>query len=134
MELKEYISRMRELSEANRILLEEEKKLSSPIISDLSQVERVLGYCREAYGDKPRKNVSRPFLFVMLFFFSPKTLSGGKMVSGLRDKLAECLDTTASNISHYTANLMFYYVMYKDFANEVNNLFTYVYARLKENQ
>lgn len=134
MELKEYIRRIRELSEAKKVLSEEERVLSSPMISDLSQVSRVVGYCREAYGDKPLKVVSRPFLFVVLFIFSPKTLSGGKMVSGLRDKLAECLNTTASNISHYSANLMFYYQMYKDFANEVNNLFSYVYSKLKENQ
>lgn len=137
MELSEYISRIREISRLKKMLDLEESILSSPTIEDVGKIDEVFGYCREGYMElhpgsgMERRTISRQFLFIILYFFSPKALSGGKMRVGIRDNLARLLETTAENVSHYSSDLMFLYETYEDFSSDVNELFSYVVKRLK---
>lgn len=137
MELKEMISRLCSIKDERKKLEQEEDMLSTPIIQDISRVGEVYGYCLEAHRvlfpglphNKPF--IRRRFLFVILFLFSPKTLAGGKMGHGLRASISKVMKVTPSNISHYHSNILFFYNLYSDFRDDVNNLFALVYEKLK---
>lgn len=131
---------MKRLKDAKKEILEEEMRLSEPQIDDLERVYEVFNLCVEAYMEAypDTKNLKREgykqILFVLLFIFSPKTLSGSKMREGLRDKLSTNLKISPQSISHSIANLMFFYTVYKDFRYDVNYIFTYVFEKLREKQ
>lgn len=138
MELKDMIKRLCEIRKELVLLEREAEALSSPIISDLNQVEEIYGYCVEAHGilfpnvplDKPVAR--RRVLFVVLFLFSPKTLAGTKMSRGLRAEVSKIMGVEPSNVSHYHSNLLFFYNVYEDFRSEVNKLSAIVYNKLKQ--
>nr|DAI53189.1 MAG TPA: hypothetical protein [Caudoviricetes sp.] len=138
MELKEYITRIKSLNETKQSVAEEERLLSSPIVTDLSMVETVFQYCLDAYFELHPNNKlrhsSRRVLFVMMFIFSPKTLAGAKIAVGVRDKLAALYHAQPQNISYYVRNLMFFYNVYMDFQSDVDYIFAEVYKKLREYQ
>lgn len=137
MELRDMITKLCSIKEEKRRLESEERRLSTPIIQDVKRVGAVYKYCVEAHKelfpdlscDKPF--VRRRFLFVILFLFSPKTLAGGKMGHGLRAEIAKVMGIESSNISHYHSNILFFYNVYSDFRDDVNNLFRVVFEKLK---
>ena len=137
MELKDMIKRLCDIRQELVLLEREAEALSSPIISDLEQVETVYGYCVEAHGqlfpnvplDKPVSR--RRILFVILFLFSPKTLAGTKMSRGLRAEISKIMGVESSNVSHYHSTILFFYNVYEDFRGDVNRLFAIVYDKLK---
>lgn len=138
MELKDMITRLGQIKEERKRLEQEEKLYSTPFIADTERVKAVYDYCAEAYVQlAPQSQLDTPFvrrriLFVILFLFSPKTLAGGKMTHGLRAKIAAAMNMEPSNVSHYHTNILFYYKVYKDFRDDVNNIFKDVYEKLKK--
>ena len=131
---------MKRLKDKKKEILDEELRLSEPQIDDLGRVNDVFFLCVDAYQSihPDSRNIKREaykqILFVILFLFSPKTLSGSKMREGLRDKLSENMNMSPQSISHSISNLMFFYTVYKDFRYDVNYIFTYVFEKLREKQ
>lgn len=129
--------RLRSIKDERTKLDDEEKMLSNPALSDYDDIPKIFDYCHEAYEQlHPRTRVRaseirRKYLFVILFLYSPKTLAGGKMSSGLRTKIAEALGVEPTNISHYHSDIWFYYTVYSDFREDVNQLFSIVFENLK---
>lgn len=141
MELHEVVSRLKEIKEERLRLNDEEQTLSSPAITDPDRIPEVLEYCKESYRElhpnsKVRvSEVRRMYIFILLFLFSPKTLAGGKMSNGLRTRIAGAMGIESSNVSHYHADVWFYYTVYSDFRDDVNGMFALVFDKLKkENQ
>ena len=140
MDLQELVSRLRRIKEEKDRLNTEELVLSSPSITDLGKVGDIFELCKEAVKESdPRSNPlsaanRRKSLFVILYLFSPKTLAGGKMSLGLRNEVARVMNISPSNVSHCYKNAWFFYEVYKDFREEVNDLFARVFEKLKKNQ
>lgn len=113
----------------NRIL-EKEKELTKPMLTDLDRIEQLYEWFKEIVSNRNNmgwvENVSqrKKFLFIILFLYSPSTLAGDKMRSGLRNKLAEVLGVNAKSvISDNRNNLIFSYQLYKYFRQDVDWIF-----------
>lgn len=134
------IDRLVEIQGEREALHREERSLSSPSMMDYDDVGRVYRFCCQAYGElHPDRHGSgselrRQAIFVILFLYSPRTLAGGRMNSGLRRRIAEVMGLEPSNVSHYHADVWFYYSVYADFREDIDNLFARVFALLREDQ
>ena len=74
-----------------------------------------------------------PFLFIILFLYSPSVLAGGKMPDGLRDALCRTLGmNTASTISKNCADVVFLYQNYADMRRDVDGIYENIMQRIRE--
>ena len=118
--LKDIMKRVKWVKDTKNVLFKEELRLSVPLLHDLSLVGNIYDLFISYHKGKTFRNVRKQFIFVVLYFFSPSALGGMKMRRGLRDKIADVLQCTASNVSHDYGNVGFFYTRYKNFRNEVN--------------
>lgn len=118
--LKDIMERAKWVKDTKIILYKEEMKLSVSLLNDLSLVGNIYDLFVSYHQDKNFRHIRKQFIFIVLYFFSPSALGGMKMRRGLRDKIADVLQCTASNVSHDYGNVGFFYVKYKNFRNEVN--------------
>lgn len=138
MKLQQVITRLSEIKEHRAVLDMEEKSLSTPSVTNTDLLPTILEYCREAFTElHPQGGVRsseerRVYIFILLFLYSPRTLSGGKMSKGLRVKIASALGVESSNLSHYHADIWFRYQIYDDFRNDVNKVFEKVFEKLRK--
>lgn len=73
----------------------------------------------------------RQFVFIILYLFAPKVLAGGKMPTGLRDRICDVLGLNArSALSNQVKDLMFFYQEYKDFRDGVNEAYAHIEEKL----
>lgn len=105
-------------------------ELSKPILTDLSLLPVIynlyLGlFEKRGITDKATKPYHRrKFLLVILYLYSPRTLAGGKMIGGLRDKLAELFGLSGkSTVSDNIPDLVFHYENYRDFRKDVDMIY-----------
>lgn len=114
-----------------RIRMREQKRrmevLAQPPVADMSRLHdvydvylRVLdrrnkgGYRHDIYERKK-------FLMAALYLFSPASLAGGKMLVGLRSRLAEILGVrNHATISENASGVMVLYHGYRDFRRDVD--------------
>lgn len=129
--LRNIMERVRWIRETKAILSKEELVLSEPMITDLSMVGNIYDLFKNFHLGKRSQMVRKQFIFVVLFLFSPSALGGSKMRRGLREKIAEVLNCTCSNISHDYKNVSFYYVTYKNFRKDVNDVISEIVEKIK---
>lgn len=139
MEIRDYIARIREIGERREELIAEERTLSKPELTDLSRLGEVCGYCREACaelhaGKMRRGDIRRQVTFVAVYLYSPASLSGKKMIRGLRNLLAAEFGVSPECISYYVRDIMFLYDHYPVFRGNIDGIFAKVMRRLKENK
>lgn len=120
--LKTIMERIKWIRETKAILSKEEIALSIPIMQDLSLVGNIYDRFMSYYVGRKSIMVQKQFIFVILYLYSPSALGGSKMRRGLREKIARVLGCTCSNVSHDYKNISFYYVTYKSFRNDVNEV------------
>lgn len=120
--LKTIMERIKWIRETKAILSKEEIALSVPIMQDLSLVGNIYDRFMSYYVGRKSIMVQKQFIFVILYLYSPSALGGSKMRRGLREKIARVLGCTCSNVSHDYKNISFYYVTYKSFRNDVNEV------------
>lgn len=118
--LKKIMERIKWIRETKAILSKEELSLSVPQMEDLSMVGNVYDNFMSFHENRKSKMVHKQFIFVILYLYSPSALGGAKMRRGLREKIADVLGCTRSNVSHDYKNVSFYYVTYRTFRNDVN--------------
>ena len=118
--LKKFMERIKWIRETKAILSKEEISLSVPLMQDLSQVGNIFDKFMSYHTGRNSIMVRKQFIFVILYLYSPSALGDYKMRRGLREKIAEVLDCTCSNVSHDYKNIGFYYVQYQSFRNDVN--------------
>ncbi|RHT78644.1 hypothetical protein DW736_18185, partial [Coprobacillus sp. AM28-15LB] len=74
----------------------------------------------------------KKFIFIILYLFSPSSLAGGKMASGLRPEIAKVLGVQSEcTISDNCADVVFLYQNYGDFSGDIEYLYTEIVNRLK---
>ena len=88
------IAEIKSIREQKSKLSEREKELTEPILTDLDMIGTLYRWFQEIISQKETfrlGNVTqrKKFIFIILFLYSPSTLAGGKMMNGLRNKLAE---------------------------------------------
>jgi len=120
-------------------LEKKETILSVPLLSDFTLIDSLYDWFKEGLAERncpPRSDCvtqRKKFLFIILYLYSPATLAGGKMLKGLRDKLARVLDIhSRTTISDNCADVVFLYNRYRYFKNEVNDLFCFLTNKLGE--
>ena len=122
MNLKKIMERIKWIRETKAILSKEEISLSIPLMQDLSQVGNIYDKFMSYHVGRNSTMVRKQFIFVILYLYSPSALGGSKMRRGLREKIAKVLGCTCSNVSHDYKNISFYYVTYRSFRNDVNEI------------
>lgn len=122
-------------------LIRQETEASAPILADLSLLPRLYYWFGEALQERGCspciESVSqrKKFLYIILYLYSPASLAGGKMTLGLRDKLAELFQLRSrTTISDNCGDVVFLYCRYKDFHEEVDDIFLYIMEQLKVNK
>lgn len=136
MEIEQSISamvkRLTFIREIKAELSREETELSLPLLTDVCLVGNIYDLFVSIVGKRIKKRSMamdrKMFIFVILYFYCPSSIAGFKIKRGLREKIAEVLDCTCSNISHDYKDVGFYYQTYRKFRTDVNTII----SRIKE--
>lgn len=120
-------------------LSNEENELISPAIKDRKMIRDIYSIFSELLEERncPPNIESviqrKKFIFIILYLFSPSTLAGGKMLSGLREELSEVLGVSSkSTISDNCSDIVFLYQNYEDFSKDIEYLYVKIVERLKK--
>lgn len=121
-------------AELNRLMGE----LSEPMLTDLGLLPRIYDlYCdvfaRRGFPKHANQVYHRKkLILIVLYLYSPRTLAGGRMVVGLRAKLADVFGLrTGSPISDNCTQLMFIYDKYRDFRRDVGVIYEHIMRGLQ---
>ena len=132
------IIRIRNIRSVKSDLSKEENALALPVLSDkklIPKIHKVFTSLIVERGCKPATNTviqRKKFIFIVLYLYSPSSLAGDKMASGLRNELSKVLGIQAkSTISNNCANLVFLYQNYMDFRNDVEFIYNKILSWLK---
>lgn len=130
------IIELKSIREKKSRLSEREKELADPILTDLSLLDQLYKWFEEiSYSREKKRNEQilqrKKFIFIILCLYSPSTLAGGKMKTGLRDRLCEVLNLNdKSTLSKNLNNLSFHYQMYKYFRQDIDKIYSEFLKRL----
>ncbi|WP_106827659.1 hypothetical protein [Parabacteroides pacaensis] len=132
------ISELKTIREQKSRLSEREAELTQPMLTNLSMVEVLYEWFKEILaGRNCPPNIEsvtqrKKFIFIVLYLYCPSALAGGKMVKGLREKLANVLGNIApSVISDNVSNIVFFYQQYKNFRRDVEWAYSKIVSQLK---
>lgn len=115
-------------------------ELGEPSLDDLSLLPQIYDAYLNVFRKRgcPQKATQvyhrKKFLLIVLYLYSPKTLAGGKMRVGLRDRLSELFGLSASTpVSDNCSNVVFQYNHYRDFRRDVEIIYNEITATLGDN-
>lgn len=117
MNIKERIKELADARQMKMMWQERENFLSRPLVDDLSIIDELWRGMGD-YSIRKRK----AFIFVVLYFFSPQKLVGGKMSRGVMRRLVAVTSCTKSVLSHNCEDVVMQYRLYKDFRAMVDEL------------
>lgn len=133
------IEELKSIHEEKNRLIKREMALSTPVLTHLEYIPMLykwyceLSGCSEESGGLNADQKGQ-FLFVILFLYSPIALVGGRIVNGVRDKLAQLFGfTSPSAVSNLCKSINSFYTTYKGYRKNVNQLCDEFMSRLKEN-
>ncbi len=127
------IARIKDIQVRLEELSEEGKNLSSPLLTDIRLVREIYDIFSGMVENPSSAAQRKKFIFIILYLFSPGTLAGGKMASGLREAIANAIGVKShSSVSNNSAGMLFIYRHYEYFRKEVGRIFTEVTRRLEE--
>ena len=133
------IEELKSIHEEKLRLMEREMALSTPLLTELEYIPilykwycELSGCCEESGGLNAHQKGQ--FLLIILFFYSPITLVGGRIVNGVRDRLAKLFGfNSPSAVSNLCKLIKSFYTTYKGYIKIVNQLCDEFMSRLKEN-
>lgn len=132
------ISELQTIREQKSRLSERETELATPLLNDLNLIPEIYNWFAKFLSEMTfppcldSVTQRKKFIFIILFLYSPSTLAGGKMLTGLRDKISEATGVySKSTISDNCANVVFMYQNYKLFRRDIDYLYTKIIDRLK---
>lgn len=115
-----------------------EAELATPMLNDLEHIPQIFEWFCELSGDSEdggKLNTDRKmqFLIIIMFFYSPISLTGHRIPNGIRDILAELLGyKSKSAVSNHLKNLVPTYDNYRMFREEVDLLYASIRSRLED--
>lgn len=130
------ISEIKLIRRQRALLAKRESEISKPKLTDQELLPELYRCFRQLCPSQSERRRSvrtrKQFIFIILMLYSPAALAGGKILPGLRDRIAEVLDLTASStISNNLSDLDFLYQNYKDFHDETNQIYAGIIHYLK---
>ena len=132
------IIRLKKIRIEKSELSEEENALTASILKDKSLIHEIYKIFIELLNERGcPPNIDsvtqrKKFIFIILYLFSPSSLAGGKMTSGLRPEIAKVLGVQSEcTISDNCADVVFLYQNYGDFSGDIEYLYTEIVNRLK---
>lgn len=114
-----------------------EAELATPMLTDLEHIPQIFEWFCELSGDSGdggKLNTDRKmqFLIIIMFFYSPISLTGHRIPNG-RDILTELLGyKSKSAVSNHLKNLVPTYDNYRMFREEVDLLYASIRSRLED--
>ena len=132
------IEELKSIHEEKLRLMEREMALSTPLLTELEYIPMLYKWYCELSGCCEEAGVQNTdqkgqFLFVILFFYSPIALVGGRIVSGVRDKLAQLFGFTSPSAVSNLRDAISFYETYKGYRKTIDQLRDEFMSRLKEN-
>ena len=115
-----------------------EAYLATPMLTDLEHIPQIFEWFCELSGDSGdggKLNTDRKmqFLIIIMFFYSPISLTGHRIPNGIRDILTELLGyKSKSAVSNHLKNLVPTYDNYRMFREEVDLLYASIRSRLED--
>lgn len=115
-----------------------EAKLSAPKLTKQELIPLIFEWFCELSGCNKEKgkltiDEKMQFLIIVLSLYSPLSLSGGRVVTGIRDRVAELFGyNSPSGVSNNMRNMMYMYEHYKNFREAVNTYYSVIMKRLDE--
>lgn len=132
------IIRLKKIRIEKSELSEEENALTAPVLNDKSLIGEAYKIFAELLNDRGcPPNIDsvtqrKKFIFIILYLFSPSSLAGGKMASGLREEMSKVLGIQSkSTISDNCSDVVFLYQNYGDFSGDIEYLYTEIVHRLR---
>jgi hypothetical protein len=105
---------------------------SAPILSDKSLIPIIYGWFCESIKEKVNVERRRQFIFIILYLYSPKSLLGAKMPSGLRHAIIKSIRIGCNSIiSDNTKGLLIRYRVYKWWRKDVEQIMSLVTDKLR---
>lgn len=134
----EKIERLKAIRQEKERLIKEEKDLSTPILTDYKKLPEIYKRFKDILNDRPcPPNINtvlqrKKFLFIVLYLYCPSVLCGDKSPNSIRERLSQLLRVNKTSISHNISDLVFMYQNYKDFKNEVDNVFYQIVDKIRQ--
>lgn len=132
------IAEIKSIREQKSKLLEREKELTEPILTDLGMIETLYTWFKDVFqdlnlpGEVNSVSNRNKFIYIILYLYSPDTLAGRKMKNGLRSKLSEVLKVNAGTvISDNRNDSVFSYHLYKYFRKDVEKIYEEMMKRVE---
>lgn len=131
------ILEIKNIRELKAGLSKREAELIQPTLTDINLVGKLYEWYKEiltTQGSEWKDNILRrkKFIFIVLYLYCPEALAGGRMKYRLREKIAEALSINRNNsISNDLNNIVFSYQVYKDYRQDVDNIYGEIVRRLK---
>ena len=124
------IEELKSIHEEKVRLMEREMALSTPLLTELEYIP-ILYKCEESGGLNAHQKGQ--FLLIILFFYSPITLVGGRIVNGVRDRLAKLFGFNSPSAVSNLRDAISFYETYKGYRKTIDQLRDEFLSRLKEN-
>ena len=132
------IEELKSIHEEKLRLMEREMALSTPLLTELEYIPMLYkwycelsGCCEESGGLNAHQKGQ--FLLIILFFYSPITLVGGRIVNGVRDRLAKLFGFNSPSAVSNLRDAISFYETYKGYRKTIDKLRDEFMSRLKEN-
>ena len=131
--IRELISVHTQISELER----KEAELATPMLTDLEYIPQIFEWFCELSGyngDGGKLNTDKKmqFLIIIIFFYSPISLTGHRIPNGIRDILTELFGyKSKSAVSNLLKNLVPTYDNYRVFKEEVDLIYASIWKQLE---
>ena len=135
----EKIRELRELKKKKEQIDEQEKQITTPVVTDISLVKKIYDIFWEILEERdfpPRRGSimqRKKFFFVIISLYCPSYFIGSKMSKGLRNELSTLFKYNGpSTVSDLCHSIVDQYVIYKDLRQDINSIIEEITSRLKD--
>lgn len=122
------IDNIQEIKELRQRLEGLEYRILKPILTDLNHIPMLYEWYKGIADDKTilhrakSSEYKQAFLYAVLMLYCPRSISGGSLIYGLRQKLAILFDLSPAHISNLIKDISFHYKKYSEFRNECDKV------------
>ena len=120
------IFELKKIKECKELLTERENGLSHPTLSNTEYLNRIYNIVEsECLSNDKLKGyeVKEYFIAIAVFLYSPKSFVGEKFKIGVRDRIADVLESSPARISNIFRIVRDWIAIYKDYREGVEYLY-----------
>lgn len=128
------IKQLTSLNEQRKFINKQLRHLYKPLLIEESFIQDIWDICNEEYSYVQPTVKKQIFLTVVLLYYSPQKLAGGKISKSVMRTICNVTQSRQSLISHNSENLIFLYDSYRNYREMVDRVNSLVMDRLEENK